>query len=102
MMLEGAGYEVVDLGVDASPEAFVGAVQRESPKFVLMSALITLTMESMRRTVAALKEAGVREKVVVGVGGAPITRKFADEIGAEIYAPDAYECVEACNRLVAA
>ena len=101
MMLEGAGYEVIDLGVDAGPEAFVNAVRKEAPQFVLMSALITLTMESMRRTVAALQEAGVRDKVTIGVGGAPITRKFADEIGAEIYAPDAYECVEACNRAVA-
>ena len=100
MMLEGAGYEVVDLGVDVSADAFVSAVQREAPRFVLMSALITLTMESMRRTVEALRLAGVRDAVAVGVGGAPVTQKFADELGVEIYALDAYGCVEACNRVM--
>lgn len=100
MMMEGAGYEVVDLGVDVAPEKFVAAVQGEAPRFVLMSALITLTMESMRRTIAALNEAGVRGKVLVGVGGAPLTQKFADEIGADFYGEDAYTCVETCNRLL--
>jgi 5-methyltetrahydrofolate--homocysteine methyltransferase len=99
MMMEGAGYEVVDLGVDVPADKFVDAVRKESPDFVLMSALITLTMESMRRTIEALKEAGVRSDVRVGVGGAPLTSKFAHEIGADFYSPDAYECVEACNRL---
>jgi len=100
MMMEGAGYEVVDLGVDVPADKFVEAVRRESPDFVLMSALITLTMESMRKTIEALKEAGVRGGVRVGVGGAPLTSRFAQEIGADFYSPDAYECVEACNRLV--
>lgn len=100
MMMEGAGYEVVDLGVDVAPEKFVAAVQGESPRFVLMSALITLTMESMRRTIAALQEAGVRSSVLVGVGGAPLTQKFADEIGADFYGEDAYACVQTCNRLL--
>ncbi|MFO1363621.1 MAG: cobalamin-dependent protein [Burkholderiales bacterium] len=100
MMLEGAGYEVVDLGVDVAPEKFVAAVQGEAPRFVLMSALITLTMESMRRTIAALHDAGMRGKVVVGVGGAPLTQKFADEIGADFYGEDAYACVETCNRML--
>jgi 5-methyltetrahydrofolate--homocysteine methyltransferase len=100
MMLEGAGYEVVDLGVDVPADRFVEAVRKESPDFVLMSALITLTMESMRRTIEALNEAGVRAGVRVGVGGAPLPPKLAQEIGADFYSPDAYECVEACNRLV--
>jgi len=100
MMMEGAGYEVVDLGVDVAPEKFVAAVQGESPRFVLLSALITLTMESMRRTIGALKEAGVRERVLVGVGGAPLTQKFADEIGADFYGEDAHACVQTCNRLL--
>jgi len=100
MMLEGAGYEVVDLGVDVAPEKFVAAVQGEAPRFVLMSALITLTMESMRRTIAALQAAGVRGDVLVGVGGAPLTQKFADEIGADFYGEDAYACVQTCNRLL--
>jgi 5-methyltetrahydrofolate--homocysteine methyltransferase len=100
MMMEGAGYEMVDLGVDVGTEKFVDAVRKEAPDLVLMSALITLTMESARRTIAALIEAGLRSGVKVGVGGAPLTQKFADEIGADFYGADAYECVQACNRLV--
>ncbi|TAK82286.1 MAG: cobalamin-binding protein [Betaproteobacteria bacterium] len=100
MMLEGAGYEVVDLGVDVPADKFVEAVRNESPNFVLMSSLITLTMQSMRKTVEALQAAGVRGAIRVGVGGAPLTAKFAQEIGADFYSPDAHECVEACNRLV--
>jgi len=100
MMMEGAGYEVVDLGVDVAPEKFVEAIQGEAPRFVLMSALITLTMESMRRTIAAMQAAGVRGSVLIGVGGAPLTQKFADEIGADFYGEDAYTCVETCNRLL--
>lgn len=100
MMLEGNGYEVVDLGVDVSPEAFVEAIRREKPRFVLMCALITLTMESMRRTVEALVGAGVRDKVLVGVGGAPLTQKFAEEIRADFYGEDAHACVEKCNLLL--
>ncbi|MCL4800416.1 MAG: corrinoid protein [Burkholderiales bacterium] len=100
MMLEGAGYDVVDLGVDVGPEKFVEAVQKEAPNFVLMSALITLTMESMRRTIDALDAAGVRTGLRVGVGGAPLTQKFADEIGADFYGEDAYACVQTCNRLL--
>jgi 5-methyltetrahydrofolate--homocysteine methyltransferase len=100
MMLEGAGYEVVDLGVDVTAEKFVDAVRRESPDFLLMSALITLTMESARRTIGAVDAAGLRGNVRIGVGGAPLTQKFADEIGADFYGADAYACVETCNRLV--
>jgi len=100
MMLEGAGYEVVDLGVDVGPEKFVEAVQSEAPNFVLMSALITLTMESMKRTMEALNSAGLRGGVRIGVGGAPLTQKFADEIGADFYGEDAYACVQTCNRLL--
>ncbi len=101
LMLEGAGYEVVDLGVDVSADAFVDAVRRETPRFVLMSALITLTMESMRSTVTALEEAGVRDQVKIGIGGAPVTHKYAAEIGADFYTEDAYGCVETCNDLAA-
>jgi len=100
LMLEGNGWEVVDLGVDVSPETFVEAIRREAPQFVLMSALITLTMDSMRRTIEALEAAGVRTAVRVGVGGAPVTQKFADEIRADFYGADAYACVEHCNRLM--
>ena len=101
MMLEGAGYEVVDLGVDATPEAFVDAVRREAPDFVLMSALITLTTQSMKRAIDALDAAGVRSAVRIGVGGAPLTQKLADELGADFFAEDAYACVETCNRMLA-
>ena len=100
MMLEGAGYDVVDLGVDVGPDKFVEAVEKEAPTFVLMSALITLTMESMRRTMEALNTAGLRDRVRIGVGGAPLTQKFADEIGADFYGEDAYACVQTCNRLL--
>jgi 5-methyltetrahydrofolate--homocysteine methyltransferase len=100
IMLEGGGYEVVDLGVDVSPEAFVGAVQKEAPRFILMSALITLTMDSMRRTIKALEGAGVRGQVLIGIGGAPVTQKYAEEIGADFYGSDAYTCVEKCNQLL--
>jgi 5-methyltetrahydrofolate--homocysteine methyltransferase len=100
MMMEGAGYEVVDLGVDVGVDKFVDAVRKEAPDFLLMSALITLTMESTRRTIDALIAAGLRAGVKVGVGGAPLTQKFANEIGADFYGADAYDCVQACNRLV--
>jgi 5-methyltetrahydrofolate--homocysteine methyltransferase len=100
LMLEGGGYEVIDLGVDVSPERFVEVVKAESPRFVMLSALITLTMESMRGTIEALSAAGLRGQVLIGVGGAPVTQKFADEIGADFYSQDAYGCVEKCNQLL--
>jgi 5-methyltetrahydrofolate--homocysteine methyltransferase len=100
MMLEGGGYEVVDLGVDVTADMFIEAIRKEAPQFVLMSALITLTMEGMRRTITALEEAGLRSSVRVGVGGAPLTHNYAAEIGADFYSEDAYECVQACNRIV--
>jgi 5-methyltetrahydrofolate--homocysteine methyltransferase len=100
IMLEGGGYEVVDLGVDVSPEAFVSAVKKEAPRFILMSALITLTMDSMRKTIQTLVAAGVRKQVLIGIGGAPVTQKFADEIGADFYSSDAHGAVEKCNQLL--
>lgn len=100
MMMEGAGYEVIDLGVDVAPEAFVEAVRKVCPKFVLMSCLITLTMENMKKTVEAIRASDFGEGVVIGVGGAPVTREFADRIGADFYAGDAQGCVTNCNRLI--
>lgn len=100
VMLEGGGYEVVDLGVDTPAEKFIEAVQKESVQAVLMSSLITLTMENMRKTIQALENAGLRKAIVIGVGGAPVTQKFADEIGADFYSPDAYGAVEKCNTLL--
>jgi len=89
MMLEGTGFEVVDLGADVKPERFVEAVQKESPNFVMMSALLTTTMLAMGETIQALKKAGVRDKVKVAIGGAAVTQRFADEIGADFYSPTA-------------
>jgi 5-methyltetrahydrofolate--homocysteine methyltransferase len=98
MVLQGAGYEVIDLGIDVAPEKFVGAIQQHHPKFVLMSALITLTMSMMEETIKALKQAGVRDRVTIGVGGAPLTQKFADQIGADFYGKDARAAVIKCNE----
>jgi 5-methyltetrahydrofolate--homocysteine methyltransferase len=100
IMLEGGGYEVLDLGVDTPAEKFVDVVRGESVQAVLMSSLITLTMENMRKTIEALESAGLRKSIVIGVGGAPVTQKFADEIGADFYSPDAYGAVEKCNSLL--
>lgn len=91
MALEGAGFEVVDLGVDVGPDKFVAAVKDHKPIAIGMSALLTTTMMSMKDTIAALKSAGVRGQVKVMIGGAPIRREFADEIGADFYGRDSVE-----------
>ena len=101
MMMEGAGFEVVDLGTDVKPEAFVAAVTEHSPDIVGMSALLTTTMPSMTATVEALIEAGVRDKVKVLIGGAPVTQHYADQIGADGYAPDASSASRKAKELVA-
>jgi len=98
MVLQGAGYEVMDLGIDVPTEKFVEAINQYQPKFVLMSALITLTMSMMEDTIKALKKAGIRDKVKVGVGGAPLTQSFADRIGADFYGKDARAAVIKCNE----
>ncbi|MCD6519923.1 MAG: corrinoid protein [Anaerolineae bacterium] len=89
IMIEGAGFEVIDLGVDVSPEKFVQTVQEQDVDVIGMSALLTTTMPNMKNTIEALKEAGVRDKVKVIIGGAPVTQKYADEIGADGYSRDA-------------
>jgi 5-methyltetrahydrofolate--homocysteine methyltransferase len=99
-MLEGGGYEVIDLGVDTPAEKFIAAVRDESAQAVLLSALITISMANMRLIVQALEQAGVRQSIIVGVGGAPVTQRFADEIGADFYSPDAFGAVEKCNTLL--
>jgi 5-methyltetrahydrofolate--homocysteine methyltransferase len=99
MMLEGAGFEVVDLGVDLPPERFVQAVD-EGVQLLGMSALLTTTMPNMRTTIQALEEAGVRDKVQVMVGGAPLTQAWAREIGADGYAPDAASAVRLARQLL--
>jgi 5-methyltetrahydrofolate--homocysteine methyltransferase len=100
MMLEGAGFQVVDLGSDVSPEAFVNAVNEHQPDFIAMSALLTTTMPNMQTTIEALKAAGVRDKVKVLIGGAPITDAYAEKIGADGYAPDASRAVKLAKALV--
>jgi 5-methyltetrahydrofolate--homocysteine methyltransferase len=99
MMLEGAGFETVDLGTDVEPAAFVAAVREHKPSMVGMSALLTTTMVQMRATVEALVEAGLREQVKIMVGGAPVTEAFAREIGADAYAPDAASAVDVARSL---
>lgn len=100
MILQGAGYELIDLGVDVAPERFVEATREHQPNFVLMSALLTTTMEIMGKTIKALQENGLRDQVKVGVGGAPLTQRFANEIGADFYADDARGAVLRCNELI--
>jgi 5-methyltetrahydrofolate--homocysteine methyltransferase len=89
MMLEGTGFEVIDLGVDVSPEKYVRAVQEQHPDLVGCSALLTTTMPRMKDIVLALQVAGLRDRVKVMIGGAPVTEQYARDIGADIYAPDA-------------
>ncbi len=100
MMLEGAGFPVVDLGTDVAPEAFVAAVKEHQPNFIAMSALLTTTMPNMQTTIDALKKDGLRESVKVLVGGAPITQTYAEKIGADGYAPDASRAVKLAKTLV--
>lgn len=100
MVLQGAGYEVVDLGIDVPPEKFVDVVKQHQPKFLLLSALLTLTMSMMEETIKALKQAGLRETVKVGVGGAPLTDSYAKRIGADFYGKDARAAVIKCNELI--
>ncbi len=102
MMLEGAGFEVVDLGTDVTQEKLVQAVKDHQPSLIAMSALLTTTMPSMGNTVKALQEAGVREQVRVMVGGAPVTDEFAKKIGADGYSPDASSAVRLAKSLSAA
>ncbi len=101
MMLKGGGYEVIDLGIDVAPEKFVEAVQGQGAKLIGLSALLTTTMPQMQNVVEALKEAGVREQVKVIIGGAPVTQNYADEIGADGYAPDAASAVDKAKELLA-
>lgn len=89
MMMESAGFEVIDLGVDVEPEAFVKAIQKNKPHIVGLSALLTTTMPMMKKSIDCITEAGLRGSLKILVGGAPVNKSFADEIGADGYAPDA-------------
>ena len=99
-MLIGAGFEVIDLGTDIAPEKFVCAVQEEKAKVLAMSALLTTTMAEMRNTIEALEKAGLREKIKVIVGGAPVNSEYAKQIGADGYAMDAARAVDKVRALV--
>jgi len=100
-MLEGGGFQVIDLGADVAPEAFVEAVSAHHAHLVCLSTLLTVTMPSMRTAVQALTLAGLRGKVKVMVGGAPVTQRYADEIGADGYGDNAASAVAVARRLVA-
>ncbi len=100
MMLKGANFEVIDLGSDVAPDAFVKAAQESGAEIVAMSALLTTTMPSMRETVEALKAAGLSTKTMIG--GAPVTRQYAEEIGATGFAADAATAVDMVRDLVSA
>lgn len=96
-LLSAAGFEVIDLGVDVPPEKFVEAVKEYKPDIVGMSALLTTTMIEMENVIKALKEAGLRDKVKIIIGGAPVTKEFAERIGADAAARDAVEGVNICK-----
>jgi len=98
MMLEGAGFQIVDLGVDVTPEAFVQSVSQEKGQILGMSALLSTTMPAMAETMKALENAGQRKEVIIMIGGAPVTAEFADQIGADCYAPDAGTAVAEAKR----
>jgi len=100
MMMEGAGFEIIDLGVDVPPEKFVQKAQEVEPDIVGMSALLSTTMPSMPKTIEALLKAGVRGKVKVMIGGAPVTEKYAQEIKADSYASDAGSAVSKAKELL--
>jgi len=102
MMCEGAGFEIRDLGTDVAPEQFVTAVKDFDPDIVGMSALLTTTMRRMGDTVKALAEAGVRDRVKIMIGGAPVSQSFADSISADGYAPDAAAAADKAKELIAA
>ena len=100
MMMEGAGFEIIDLGSDVAPQAFVKAVQERQAQVIGMSALLTTTMPSMSATIKALEEAGMRDKVKIMIGGAPVTDGFAKQIGADGFSPDASSAVRLAKSLL--
>ena len=100
MIMESAGIEVINLGTDVAPEAFAESIKKEGPDVIGMSALLTTTMLSMKDTIEVLEEEGLRDKVKVIVGGAPVTKDFADEIGADGWAPDAVSAKDLVLQLM--
>jgi len=102
MMLRGAGFEVIDLGVDTSADEFIDAIEKHKASVVGMSALLTTTMPNMGKTIEAFIDADLRDEVYFMVGGAPVTPEFADDMGADAYGDNAVECVEVAKRLIGA
>lgn len=100
MMLRGGGFEVIDLGIDVSPEKFLKAFQEHQPDIVGISALLTTTMIGMTEVISIFKKAGLRDTVKLMVGGAPVTQEFAQEIDADLYAPDAASAVDKVKELL--
>jgi 5-methyltetrahydrofolate--homocysteine methyltransferase len=100
IMLEGAGFEVIDLGVQVAPEKFVAAIDEHQPDIVGFSAFLTTTMPMFKANMNALEKAGIRDSVIVMVGGAPVTQEYADAVGADGYAADASQTVKAAKRLL--
>lgn len=100
MMLEGAGFEVIDLGTDVSPQKFIEAVRQHKPDLIGLSALLTTTMPKMKTTIQALETEGLRSSVKVMIGGAPVTDKYAADIGADLYAPDASAAANRAKQLM--
>jgi 5-methyltetrahydrofolate--homocysteine methyltransferase len=100
MMLRGAGFEVIDLGVDTSPDRFIQAVEEHEAPLLGMSALLTTTMPNMGKTIEAFIDADLRDQVKIMVGGAPVTQEFADDMGADGYGKDALACVATAKRLL--
>ena len=101
MMLQGAGFKVVDLGTNITAQQFVDAVKEHNPQVIGMSALLTTTMPKMEETIAALKEAGIRDQVKIMAGGAPVTQDFVEKIGADAYGANAASAVDKAKELVA-
>ena len=100
MMLRASGFEVIDLGVDVSAEKFVEAVENARPNVLGMSALLTSTSDEMKNVIKLLKKKGLRKKVMIMIGGRPVTQEFADEIGADAYSRDSVEAISVVKRLV--
>lgn len=101
MMLTGAGFEVIDLGVDVSAEKFIAGIEEHNPDIICMSALLTTTMINMKTIIEAVEEKGLRDQVKVMIGGAPVTTQYAEEIGADSYTPDGATAAEEAKKFVA-
>lgn len=100
VMLEGAGFNVIDIGVNVSPETFIEAIKEHNPDAVGMSAFLTTTMPMFKTNIEAIKEAGLRDQVKILVGGAPVTQEYSDVVGADGFAPDANSCVRVTKQLL--